>query len=268
MPDLSRFYAHKGKPAASIAPESHFNDPIEHADGRAAGESRLWGDASEDVQEHAIEALVAASALFGLSQRETAHVIAIARVASGFNPDAADEASSRAGLAQFDDAAAERLELTGASRFDLEANAEALVRAYIEARKLAQRRGTGGRDMDVMIYKIIHDGPEGDHGGLEISRREVMPLVESVHAAMRGGGGGGGGSGGGGRGAGGGGRGAGGRGGGGGGGGRAQGEAGGGGFGQGPMRSGTWSTPPGQQQPSRRPQGGKRRRSGRARGGR
>jgi len=281
MPDFSRFYAHRGKAPETIAPESHFNDPIEHADGRAAGESRMWGDASEDVQEHVIEALVAASALFGLSQREAAHVIAIARVASGFNPDAADEASSRAGLAQFDDATAERHELTGANRFDLEANAEALVRAYLEAKKLAQRRGTGGRDMDVMIYKLIHDGPEGDHGGLEISRREVMPLVETVHATMRGGGGAGGGGGGGGGSGGGGGRGGGGRGGGGGGrgggrggggggggGGRAQGEPSGGGFGQGPMRSGTWSAPPGQQQPSRRPQGSKRRRSGRARGGR
>jgi hypothetical protein len=259
MPDFSRFYAHKGKPPATIAAESHFNDPIERMEGRAAGESRLWGDASEDVQEHAIEALVAASALFGLAQREAAHVIAIARVASGFNPDAADAASSRAGLAQFDDAAAERLELTGESRFDLEANAEALVRAYIEAKRHAQKRGTAGRDLDVMIYKLIHDGVEGDHGGLEISRREVMPLVESVHAAMRGGGrSGGGGGGGGGR--------AGGRGGGGG--GRAPGEPGGGGFGQGPMRSGTWSAPPGQQQPSRRPQGSKRRRSGRSRGGR
>ncbi|MCC6610223.1 MAG: hypothetical protein IT515_11210 [Burkholderiales bacterium] len=259
MPDFSRFYARKGKTPATIAAESHFNEPIEHADGRPAGETRLWGDASEDVQEHAIEALVAASALFGLAQREAAHVIAIARVASGFNPDAADPASSRAGLAQFDDAAAERLELAGETRFDLEANAEALVRAYIEAKKHAQKRGTAGRDQDVMIYKVIHDGIEGDHGGLEISRREVMPLVESIHAAMRGGSrsavgaSGGGGRGGGGRSGGAGGRGAG------------EPAA---GFGQGPMRSGTWGAPPGQQHQQRRPQGSKRRRSGRARGGR
>lgn len=263
MPDFSRFYAHKGNPPAQVAPESHFNDPIEHYDGRAAGESRLWGDASEDVQEHAIEAVVAASALFGLPQRETAHLLAIARVASGLNPDAADPESSRAGLAQFDDATAERHGLTGEARFDLEANAEALVRAFIEAKKLSQRRGGGasGREQEILIYKTIHDGPEGDHGGLEISRREVMPLVDQFHAALRGGrgaeggGGGGGGRGGAGQGPMRSGR----------GGGRGQTES-----GAGPMRSGSWSNAPPQQreqreQPARR-RGG-RRRSGRARGG-
>jgi hypothetical protein len=258
MPDFSRFYAHKGDPPANVAPESHFNEPIEHYDGRAAGQSRLWGDASEDVQEHALEAVVAASALFGLPQRETAHVLAIARVASGLNPDAADPENSRAGLAQFDDATAERLDLTGEARFDLEANAEALVRAFNEAKKVSQRRGGGGREAETMIYKTIHDGPEGDHGGLEISRREVMPLVEQFHAALRGGRSGDGGGGGGG------GRGAtaqgpmrSGRGG-----GRGQGES-----GPGPMRSGNWSNAPAQQreQPARR--GGGRRRSGRARSG-
>jgi len=268
MPDFSRFYARKGQPPVNVAPESHFNDPIEHYDGRAAGDSRLWGDAPEDVQEHAIEAVVAASALFGLPQRETAHVLAIARVASGLNPDAADPESSRAGLAQFDDATAERHGLTGEARFDLEANAEALVRAFIEAKKLSQRRGGGGRELETLIYKTIHDGPEGDHGGLEISRREVMPLVDQFHSTLRGGrsGDGGGGRSGGGQGpmrsgSGGGqgpmrsGR--------GGGGGRGQGESGGG-----PMRSGSWGNAPAQQreQPARR-RGG-RRRSGRSRGGR
>jgi len=262
MPDFSRFYAHKGNAPTQVAPESHFNEPIEHYDGRAAGESRIWGDASEDVQEHAIEAVVAASALFGLPQRETAHLLAIARVASGLNPDYADPESSRAGLAQFDDATAERHDLTGEARFDLEANAEALVRAFIEAKKLSQRRGGGGRELEIQIYKTLHDGPEGDHGGLEISRREVMPLVDQFHAALRGG-----------RGSEGGARGnvaqgpmrsgRGGGGGGGGGGGRGQGEPGGGG----PMRSGSWSNAPQQQreQPARR-RGG-RRRSGRGRGG-
>ncbi len=270
MPDFSRFYAHKGQLPTNVTPESHFNDPIEHYDGRAAGGSRLWGDASEDVQEHAIEAVIAAAALFGLPQRETAHVLAIARVASGLNPDAADPDNSRAGLAQFDDATAERLELTGEARFDLEANAEALVRAFNEAKKLSQRRGAGGgggpgREVETLIYKTIHDGPEGDHGGMEISRREVMPLVEQFHAALRGGRSGeGGGSGGGGGGGGRGGAGQGpmrtGRGG-----GRAQGEG-----APGPMRSGNWNNSPPQQreqreQPARR--GGGRRRSGRTRTG-
>jgi hypothetical protein len=255
MPDFSRFYAQKGAVPANVAPDSHFNDPIEHYDGRAAGESRIWGDAPEDVQEHAIEAVVAASALFGLPQRETAHLLAIARVASGLNPDAADPENSRAGLAQFDDATAERHGLTGEARFDLEANAEALVRAFIEAKKASQRRGGGGRELETLIYKVIHDGPEGDHGGLEISRREVMPLVDQFHAALRGGRGGEGGPRGGmaqqgpmrsGRG-----------------GGRGQGES-----GAGPMRSGSWNNTPKQQreQPARR-RGG-RRRAGSSRGGR
>jgi hypothetical protein len=105
-----------------------------------------------------------------------------------------------------------------------------------------------------MIYKTIHDGPEGDHGGLEISRREVMPLVEQFHAALRGGRSG---EGGGGRGATGQGPMRSGRGG-----GRGQGES-----GPGPMRSGNWSNAPAQQreQPARR--GGGRRRSGRSRSG-
>jgi len=58
---------------------SHSREPIDES--RALhGQSRRWGDASPEVQSRVIDSLIESSREAGLTPRETAYVLAIARV--------------------------------------------------------------------------------------------------------------------------------------------------------------------------------------------
>jgi len=160
-----------------IKPYSHYREPVDRTPGRLAGNSRVWGDASPEVQSRVIDELIDASQRAGLSRRETAHVLAIARQESGFNPDAAAGTTSASGVGQFVDDTGAGLRnhpINAGNRFDARAGSEALVEHFIENRGLARRRGQG----EEYIYKYHHDGPARDYGGLGISNREIMPRLE------------------------------------------------------------------------------------------
>ncbi|MBJ7516964.1 MAG: peptidoglycan DD-metalloendopeptidase family protein [Stenotrophomonas sp.] len=156
-----------------IKPYSHYREPIDQTDGRLHGESRRWGDASPEVQSRVIDTLIESSREAGLSPRETAHVLAIARVESGFNPDAAAGTTSASGLGQFIDGTGNAYQLNNGNRFDVEAQSDALVKHFIDNRQLAQRRGQG----EEYIYKYHHDGPTRDYGGLGLAESKVMPRL-------------------------------------------------------------------------------------------
>ncbi|MEN5426353.1 peptidoglycan-binding protein [Stenotrophomonas pennii] len=156
-----------------IKPYSHYREPIDQTDGRLHGESRRWGDASPEVQSRVIDTLIESSREAGLSPRETAHVLAIARVESGFNPDAAAGTTSASGLGQFIDGTGSAYQLNNSNRFDVEAQSDALVQHFIDNRQLAQRRGQG----EEYIYKYHHDGPTRDYGGLGLAESKVMPRL-------------------------------------------------------------------------------------------
>lgn len=154
---------------------THYRDPIDATAGRPAGNSHIAGDASPEVQSRAIDALIEASQRAGLSTRETAYVLAIARLESGFNPDAAAGPTSAYGLGQFVDKTGRAYGITDANRGDLTKQAEALVAHFEDNAKLASDRGQS----DEYIYKYHHDGPALDYGGLGISQKNVMPYVDS-----------------------------------------------------------------------------------------
>lgn len=153
---------------------SHYLEPINLDPSRLSGNSRIWGDATPEVQSRAIDSLTEASRAAGLGVRDTAHVLAIARIESGFNPDAAAGTSSASGLGQFIDKTGEAYGLDDTNRFDVDAQASALVAHFIDNRALAQRRGQD----EAYIYKYHHDGPAQDYGGLALSQTKVMPLLE------------------------------------------------------------------------------------------
>jgi len=153
---------------------SHYLTPVSRDPDRLSGNSRVWGDATPEVQSRAIDALVEAARAAGLGARETAHVLAIARVESGFNPDAAAGTTSASGLGQFIDRTGRAYGLDDANRFDIDAQAGALVAHFIDNRNLAQRRGQD----ETWIYKYHHDGPALDYGGLALSRDKVMPMLD------------------------------------------------------------------------------------------
>lgn len=117
-----------------IKPWSHYREPIDSGDGRLRGESRRWGDASPQTQSRVIDSLIDSSRDAGLSARETAYVLAIARVESGFNPDAAAGTTSASGLGQFIDRTGAHYGVNASNRFDVETQSQALVQHFVDNR--------------------------------------------------------------------------------------------------------------------------------------
>jgi len=152
---------------------SHYREPIDES-RPLHGQSRRWGDASPEVQSRVIDSLIASSRDAGLTPRETAYVLAIARVESGFNPDAAAGTTSASGLGQFIDRTGKHYGLNNANRFDVDAQSDALVAHFVDNRNLARDRGQG----EDYIYKYHHDGPTKDYGGLGLSQRKVAPHLD------------------------------------------------------------------------------------------
>lgn len=91
----------RGKLYNTVGPQSYYNAPIDRTPERVYGNSRIWGDASPEVQRRVIETLIAQTREKGLTTRETVHVLAVCRVKSEFNPDAAARTTSAYGLGQF-----------------------------------------------------------------------------------------------------------------------------------------------------------------------
>ncbi|MGN7836919.1 peptidoglycan-binding protein [Stenotrophomonas sp. 22385] len=159
--------------SSQIESWSHYREPIDES-RPLHGQSRRWGDASPEVQSRVIDSLIESSREAGLTPRETAYVLAIARVESGFNPDAAAGTTSASGLGQFIDRTGRHYGLNNANRFDVHAQSDALVAHFVDNRNLARDRGQG----EDYIYKYHHDGPTKDYGGLGLSQRKVAPHLD------------------------------------------------------------------------------------------
>lgn len=166
---------------SQIVSHSHYRDPIDNSPGRAAGNSHVWGDASPEVQSRSIDALIAASERAGLNPRQTAHVLAIARAESGFNPDAAAGTTSAYGLGQFVKDTGASYGLNNATRGNLDRQADALVSHYLDNAAIARSRGQG----EDHVYRYHHDGPSKDYGGLAIGREKVTPYIDRYESFVR-----------------------------------------------------------------------------------
>lgn len=162
-----------------VAHVSHFNDPIPR-DGKPHGYSRWPGDAPAEVKQYVVNTLIAECHNQGLGREDTAHVLAIARLESGFNPDAAAPSSSACGVGQFIHSTGEQYGLSGKNRFDVHDNTKAMVAHYVENKELAQAHGKG----EAYIYKYYHDGPRQDSGGLALAHKEVVPYIQTYANAL------------------------------------------------------------------------------------
>ncbi len=183
MTDYTVFYAKSpGKGYVNVNPDkTHYDDKINGSIGH--GNSRKWGDASFEVQQTAIDAIITTADRYGLGSRDIAHVLAIAYQESGFNPDAAAGTTTASGLGQFIDKTGRGYGLNDENRFDIQANAKALVEHFIDNKNLANKRGQG----EEFIYKYHHDGPSQDYGGLALSKNKVIPLIGKFEAGLNGG---------------------------------------------------------------------------------
>lgn len=182
-PDYSPLYAPRGPEyaEASIKSHSHYRDPIDSTQ-TGSGNSRVWGDASPEAQRGAIDALMAAGNRAGLSDRDMAHVLAIARHESGFNPSAAAGTTSAHGLGQFIDGTGASYGLDDSNRWDVNAQAGALVAHFQDNQRLAAQRG---QTDEAYVYKYHHDGSTRDYGGLEVARRHVVPRIDAMEAFVK-----------------------------------------------------------------------------------
>lgn len=164
-----------------VVPHSHYREPIDRSPGRLAGNSRIWGDASPQVQSRVIDGLIDASRDAGLDARQTALVLAIVRVESGFNPDAAAGTTSAFGLGQFIDRTGAAYGIDDTNRNDVQLQSRAVVAHCMDNLRLARSRGQG----EEYVYKYHHDGPTRDYGGLALSSREVMPYLDRYERFVR-----------------------------------------------------------------------------------
>ncbi|RYD38874.1 MAG: lytic transglycosylase domain-containing protein [Verrucomicrobiaceae bacterium] len=182
--NYDEMYAPKGKGYRDdqIASYSHYNVPIERTEGRIAGNSRIHGDASDETQRASIDLIVREVKSRGLSDGDAAYVLSMAYIESGFNPDAAAGTTSASGLGQFIDKTGAHYGLGSNNRFDAEANAGALVDAYEDAKKWAEKNHPN--DVDVYIYAYHHDGPSLKYGGVDLAREEVIPRADMFLKAL------------------------------------------------------------------------------------
>lgn len=172
------FIQQKGGAPSKVEGWSHYNDPIPN-DGQPHGHSRRHGDASPAVQAHVIETIIDECVKRGLSKEDTAHVLAIARVESGFNPDAAAGQSSASGVGQFIAKTGAGYGLNDTNRFDLKSNVRALVDHYEDNKELAHAHGKDA----AWVYKYHHDGPTQNSGGLALAHKEVIPFAQAYSAS-------------------------------------------------------------------------------------
>ncbi|MEX3636974.1 lytic transglycosylase domain-containing protein [Paraburkholderia sp. BR14320] len=160
---------------------SHYRLPIDISPGRIAGNSRRGGDASKISQIKVINLLVQKGRQYRLSRDDIAMVLAMTRHESGFNPDAAAGTTSASGLGQFVDRTASAYGIdTNSQRFDAEQGADAMVRHYLENKRLAIAAGAIVRNVFVMTYAYHHDGPSLAYGGKDISEAHVMPVFDLI----------------------------------------------------------------------------------------
>lgn len=169
-----------GYKQSQVVSYSYYNTPVSGSGLR--GNSRRGGDASAEVQNQAINAIITEGRNQGMSDDQIALTLAIARHESGFNPDAAAGTTSAHGLGQFVNKTGEAYGLNDENRWDLNAQAKALVAHTLDNIALANKRGQGVE----YVYKYHHDGPSKDYGGLGIAKKSVVPMIDKMLGVVQG----------------------------------------------------------------------------------
>ena len=197
---------------------SHYRQSIQHAKGELSGFSRMAGDISPEVRRAIIDLIVDEAVRRGHSLRDIAYVLLIARLESGFNPDAANCNSTAAGVMEVTDITAEdivdvtskrdweqknpqdvRIDITKAEdRFNARKN---IVAGIIQFERCKARAmmilNTSDRSIyEERVYQYYHAGLYFDGGakgnpkkidkyGLEQFKQNILPLLNPVEAALQ-----------------------------------------------------------------------------------
>ncbi|SFG74762.1 Murein DD-endopeptidase MepM and murein hydrolase activator NlpD, contain LysM domain [Duganella sp. CF458] len=181
--DYNVFYTQKRGAAyrdEQVKSYSHYKEAVDHSPGRLAGKSRIWGDASLEVQKAVIDKLIAAGKGAGMNVRRVAMLLAMVKIESGFNPDAAAGTTSASGLGQFINDTGRAYGLNNSNRFDVNASVKAVVKYFLANEKLA----TKNKKPDVWVYKYHHDGPTLDYGGEALATGKFAKLADAYEKAL------------------------------------------------------------------------------------
>ncbi len=181
--DYKSLYVYKPYNPETTKAESYslINEPIDISKDRLQGKSRYWGDADLETQKIIIDLIVAKGQAANLTSKEIFLVLAMVRVESGFNPDAATPLSSAGGIGQFINKTAETYGIKDLSkRFDAETAIQALIDHTLYNKNLAIKDGYVGDQIIEVIYGYHHGGLKPDEEGLKLSKEKIMPLIEKL----------------------------------------------------------------------------------------
>lgn len=173
--DYSKLFASKGARYTTVIKKSHYF--------KSPG-SPIAGDASKELQMQSIEATIIAAKNANLTLRETAYVLALVQVESGFNPYAAAGTTTASGLGQIIDETWRR-SFPESIRWDIKSQAQALV-SYFKKSQVAVKLHY--LINDEYVYKFYHDGPNSTPGyglGLDISQKRVYPKIDTISEVIK-----------------------------------------------------------------------------------
>lgn len=136
-----------------------------------------WGAATQEVKNEVMLRILDYSA--SLAPEDQAVLLGIARLESGFNPDAKSSSSSASGVFQIISRTANNLGLSGGEVFDADKNIEAAVVLYRQILKEleADYPDARGDQRAIIIYGLYHDGPSNTGDGQGIARRDLVPYL-------------------------------------------------------------------------------------------
>jgi len=158
--------------------------------GITYGNSRKWGDAPDEIRDSVKENIKTRAANAGLSEKDTANLLAIADLESGLNPDAANKGSTASGLFQITNETAKDASnrLNGKpiingytykepyDRFDPDSNIAVGIAVYLD-----KKRRAGSDDIE-KIYKKYN--PRATDAELEQVRTLYDKYKKEKHSSI------------------------------------------------------------------------------------
>ena len=142
-------------------------------DKQVKGESRIWGDASAEVQKIVIDKIISLGSRLHLSYKDIAYALLLCYAESGFNPDAAAGTTSASGLAQYTRGTmkdfsrrakkylSQTLNMDETNVFDVDIGVYGVLAAYLFNKDLSEQWITSSNPDKFWqtIYMLHHDGP-------------------------------------------------------------------------------------------------------------
>lgn len=198
-----------------LAKKSRYAEPIQHTPGAPAGISRDAGNVSGETRQIIVGLLVDEATRRGHDIRDIAYLLLIARVESGFNPDAASTSTSASGVMQITDVTAKDIQqvtseekwkksnpfdfnsdaVDSSDRFDARKNIVAGIiqfeRAKVKA--MARARSIDRAEIEPLIYQYYHAGlyfDKNEAGKIDVDGRalfdqQIAPSLDKVEAALK-----------------------------------------------------------------------------------